>query len=269
MTEEHPVWVPEFFADTILVNGKVWPHLTVEPRKYRFRILNGSNARFYTLRLAAAATLPSHQIGSEGGLLPATAVLDALTLAAGERADVIVDCSAQAGQTFVLRNAAKTPFPIGTPPDPKTTGQVMQFRVLPVASTLDASVVPLSPRPLTRLEAVSAARVRDVELVEHLDENGERVTALIDDKMWRDATDMFAKLGATDVCRVINTTGDTHPIHLHLVQFQVLDRPTSLEHEDNDMMRPFEVRPATKSAAGAAPPLRPLSASARARTARR
>ena len=89
-SEDHPgPWVPEFFGDTILVNGKVWPHFEVEPRKYRLRILNGSNARFYRLRLSDGR--PFVQIGADQGLLSAPVQTGRLLLAPAERADVIVD----------------------------------------------------------------------------------------------------------------------------------------------------------------------------------
>lgn len=65
-TLPNPSVVPEFFGNTILVNGKAWPYLEVEPRKYRFRILNGSNARFYRIRLSSGQNFV--QIGTEGGL---------------------------------------------------------------------------------------------------------------------------------------------------------------------------------------------------------
>lgn len=72
-------WVPEFFGNTILANGKVWPFLNVEPRRYRFRLLNGSNARFYTLRFDPK--LPFHVIGVDGGLLERPVTVKEITLA--------------------------------------------------------------------------------------------------------------------------------------------------------------------------------------------
>jgi len=68
VTDVHPIWVPNFYGNIALVNGKVWPFLEVEPRTYRFRILNGSNSRFYNLSLTSQQSFI--QIGSEGGLLP-------------------------------------------------------------------------------------------------------------------------------------------------------------------------------------------------------
>src|SRR4030095_1700830 len=116
-TDVHPIWVPEFFGDVILVNGKVWPYLNVEPRKYRFRILEGSNARFYSLALADPVTgAPGpafYQIATDGGYLAEPVLLNdpndvhspRLLMAPGERCDVVVDFSAYApGTEFLLKN---------------------------------------------------------------------------------------------------------------------------------------------------------------------
>jgi spore coat protein A, manganese oxidase len=88
-------WVPEFFGNAVLVNGKLLPYLEVEARKYRFRVLNGANGRFFHLSLSNGQEF--HQIGTDQGLLPAPVALRQLSLAPGERADVIVDFTGQAG----------------------------------------------------------------------------------------------------------------------------------------------------------------------------
>jgi spore coat protein A, manganese oxidase len=127
-TEVHPVWVPEFFGDVILVNGKVWPYLEVEPRKYRFRFLNGAQARFFSLaltdRVNSSPGPAFYQIASDGGYLSAPVLLNdpsdphspRLLMGPGERCDVVVDFSAYApGREFLLKNNAKAPFPAGRP----------------------------------------------------------------------------------------------------------------------------------------------------------
>src|SRR6266496_3196763 len=94
-----PIWNPEFFGNTMVVDGRTWPALMVEPRRYRFRFLNACNARFLILKLVAnplaqrpaRPDLPFHQIGTEGGFLPAPIQLDQLLVAPAERANVIVD----------------------------------------------------------------------------------------------------------------------------------------------------------------------------------
>ena len=90
VTDLHPQWVPEFFGDVAVVNAKIWPYVDVEPRRYRLRIVNGSQSRFYNLRFSdgGGETLPFTQIGADGGLLRAPVQLAALLIAPGERADV-------------------------------------------------------------------------------------------------------------------------------------------------------------------------------------
>src|SRR5262249_55411191 len=134
-TGTQEVWIPELFGDTVLVNGKVWPHLDVEPRRYRFRMLNGSNARFYHIRLMestaggvlAGSMGPAfHQIGTEGGLLPAPVMATDLLMAPAERFDVVIDFAGWQGRYFVLTNDAPAPFPGGGEVVPT---EIMQFRV--------------------------------------------------------------------------------------------------------------------------------------------
>ena len=93
-------WIPEFFGDTILINGKILPYLKVEPRKYRFRLLNASNARAFYLSLSNGA--PLAQIGTDQGLLAAPVSMQKLQISPAERADLIVDFAAHRGEQIVL-----------------------------------------------------------------------------------------------------------------------------------------------------------------------
>ena len=136
----HPFWIPEFIGDAILVNGKTWPYLNVEPRKYRFRLVNGSNARFYDLRLSNAA--PFLVIATDDGYLDAAVSTPNLIIAPGERYEIIVDFSALAvGTNVILTNSARTPFPGGAKVVKGTTDTVMQFRVVANASGLPNATV--------------------------------------------------------------------------------------------------------------------------------
>jgi len=141
LNPEHPFWVPEFVGDTIAVNGKVWPFLDVEARRYRFLVVNGSNARayelFFTDQVTKADGPAIWQIATDGGYLDRPVRLDPrgrdgrlrrLTLLPGERADVIVDFAGLAGRTLLLRNIAKTPFPNGEAASGATTGRVGSTR---------------------------------------------------------------------------------------------------------------------------------------------
>jgi len=215
----HPFWIPEFFGNTILVNGKVWPYLNVEPRKYRFRLLNGSNARFYNLKLAHGLTFM--QIGTDGGYLEAPVKMNHLLLAPGERADVIVDFSRMAvGTQILMSNNAKAPYPSGEVPDPNTVGEIMQFRIIPLSSP-DTSSIPSSLNQITRYSNATVTRTLTLNEVE---ENGEPSGAFLDGKEWGTDVTELPHQGDTEIWELVNLTGDAHPIHLHLVQFQLLNR---------------------------------------------
>jgi spore coat protein A, manganese oxidase len=234
---------PEFFGDTVVVNGAVWPVLDVEPRRYRLRMVNGADSRFFNLWLeitGASAPNPAlkmTQIGADSGLLPAPVALgggrgaDGLLLANGERADVIVDFSdpSLAGQTIVMRNDARAPFPDGDEPDPLTTGRVMAFRVKLPLSGADASTVPAVPRPHVALAAPSNTRVVDLQEmtdVFEVDDNGviPRLELRLNGLRFMDPVTETPRLGAVEDWIIVNTTVDMHPMHLHLVAFEVLER---------------------------------------------
>lgn len=240
-----PSVVPEFFGDFILVNGRAWPVLDVEPRKYRFRLLNASDSRFYNLFFAPQLVL--HQIGGDGGFLDAPVRVKRLLLSPAERADVVVDFSAPhlRGRTLILRNDAPGPYPKGDAPDARTAGRVMAFRVgkQPVE---DTGVLPvrLRPEPISRL--VANAPVRELILGEGEDEFG-RLKAMLGtarDGMltWHDPITENPALGAVEAWDVYNTTPDTHPVHLHLVHFQIVHRQKFKARVDRATGRLSDVR---------------------------
>ncbi len=227
--EVPPVWVPEFFGDTVLVNGMVTPFLEVEPRKYRFRLLNASNARFYHLTLNEATSdganigrsgPPFIQIGTDGGFLPSPVVLNDLTVAPAERFDVIIDFSDAAGRSLVLNNDAKAPFPDG---DDVIPADVMLFKVTRRLSGRDTSSVPSRLPAAPVLNPSSDVRVRDLVLIENASAQDNPIEGLINTH-WDQPVTENPRAGATEIWRLINTTGDAHPIHIHLVQFNILDR---------------------------------------------
>lgn len=307
-----PIWNPEFFGNTMVVNGRTWPHLEVEPRRYRFRVLNGCNSRFLILKIIgdplaprpATAALPFWQIGADGGFLPAPAMLDQLLMAPAERADVIVDFTGLAVGTelHLINEGPDEPFGGGAPgtdfpaADPLTTGQVMKLTVVPQASR-DTSIDP------ARLTLPAARRLGPASHTRQVSLN-EEVSTVFDGPIaaklgtldaagipvplrWEESITENPALGATEVWEVHNFTEDAHPIHIHQVQFQVIDRQAMdgvhrppetwetgrkdtviaypgeitrvkarfdlpglyvwhchiLEHEDNEMMRPYVVGP--------------------------
>ncbi len=216
-----PCITPGVDGEMILVNGKVWPYLEVEPRKYRLRFLNGSNHRFYRMR--CDPELPLYQIGTDGGFLTAPVRLAELTLAPAERADVIADFSNYQGKHLILRNNAPTPFPAGTPVDPETTGQVMEFRVVLPLKGKDGSCLPDQLCPVVPIPERLAKVRRDLSMVVRRDQYG-RLVFLLNGKAWHDPVTEEPRRGAVEIWNLINPGFVAHPIHLHQVQFQLLNR---------------------------------------------
>jgi spore coat protein A len=210
-------WQEHFFGDTNLVNGKVWPYLEVARGKYRFRVVNGANSRVYTLYLSDGT--PMTIIGGDGGLLDAPADVDELTLGPGERADVVVDFEGHAaGTELFLQNRAPAPYPgrAGQGVLPDVMKLVVADRVGHMAP------LPATLRALERLSEADAVTTRDFELQRGADDCGGRAW-LINGLGWDDITETPA-LGTVEVWRFINRSGIAHPMHMHLVFFEVLDR---------------------------------------------
>jgi spore coat protein A len=224
------LWQGHFFGDKILVNGKVWPYLEVKQGKYRLRMLNGSNSRVYTLTFddGSPAGAPFFQIGTEGGLLPAPVELTELTLAPGERADLVVDFAGHdAGTEILLTNSARAPFPNG--PAESVVPQVMKFIVLGQAG--HTAALPDTLRPLEVLDEDDALQERQLVLTKE-SEPCAGIWWLINGLGWDDITEAPV-LGTTEIWSFVNQTGVVHPMHMHLVLFQVLDRqPFEVVGED-------------------------------------
>ena len=224
VTDVHPIWVPNFYGNIALVNGKVWPFLEVEPRTYRFRILNGSNSRFYNLSLTSQQSFI--QIGSEGGLLPEPVTLRELLIAPGERADVIVDFAGYAGQSIVLTNDAPAPFPPG---ETTSLPEIMQFRVtLPLSGT-DTTSLPKKLPGFRRLNPNSATTVRNLTLNQVIQSPMHPLELLLGNNVpgglpFTAPVTEKPQDHSTEIWNFLNLTDHTHPMHVHLVEYQVLDR---------------------------------------------
>jgi spore coat protein A len=199
-------WIPEYSGNATLINGKLLPSLDVEPRKYRFRLLNASNSRFYFLSLGNGPAL--QQIGTDQGLLSAPIAVPRLALAPGERADVVVDFAEHRGQRVLLNNLVAT---------------LMQFRVAPEA-VADASALPTTLRAIPPIAASDAIRTRQLTLEEVDNILGDPLVHLLDGKHWHEPVSEKPVLGTTEIWELLNLTDDAHPIHLHLVRFRILDR---------------------------------------------
>jgi bilirubin oxidase len=309
-----PIWNPEFFGNSMVANGRTWPVLSVEPRRYRFRILNGCNSRFLILKIVtdrlarrpAPSVLPFWQVGSDGGFLPEPVQRDQLLAAPAERADVVIDFTTipVGTEMYLINEGPDTTFSgglVGTdfaPANPRSTGQVMKFVVKPL-SVPDTTVPPaqLALPEFTPLGAAShSRRVSLNELTStRLPGVGPRAMFLGTQdasgkptlRRWRDPITENPALGATEIWEIHNLTRDAHPIHIHEAQFQIVDRqrpghnpyppehgesgfkdtviayPNTitrvrvkftqegrfmwhchmLDHEDNEMMRPYHVGP--------------------------
>jgi spore coat protein A len=279
LNPEHPYWVPEFVGDTILVNGKAWPYLNVEAKRYRFLFLNGSNARTYELSFSSGPKI--WVIGTDGGYLDAPVAVNTLVMQPGERYEVILDFTGFSGKNLILRNTGRTPYPKGAPPQGSTLGRIMQFRVGAAPAVADASYDPASGIPLRsgssaipRLTSGGAlptnvAKTRELTLnevmgmaqtvtdpvtgvltaypggpleilVNNTKWGGERITGVDGSGHFTfegradftpitvgTNTTYYSELpqeGDTEVWEIVNLTADAHPIHLHLVQFQLINR---------------------------------------------
>jgi spore coat protein A, manganese oxidase len=199
-------WIPEFFGDVMMVNGKAWPYLEVEPRKYRFRLLNAANGRFF--RFSFSDGRPFHQIGTDAGLLPAPVELKSVFMAPAERADLIVDFSTRAGKTVNLMSEYF---------------DIMQFRVAS-SGTKDTSAMPSALRAVPKTPESEAVQNRMLPLIEWDNKVAEPMIMLLGGKRWMDPITEKPRLNTVEIWNLINPTDDAHPIHLHLVRFQILDR---------------------------------------------
>jgi len=274
-------WVPEVYSNVMLANGKLAPYLDVEPRKYRLRIMNGSNARFF--RLSFGSLLEMNVIGSDQGLLEAPIKMKRILLSPAERTDIVFDFSAHAGERIVLKS---------------DSFDIMEFRVAKTEAKDDSSL-PAKLRTIERIPESKAVKTRRLTLDEKMDKVQDSMGMLLNNTPWHAPVTEKPVIDTTEIWEIVNLTEDTHPIHLHLVKFQVLDRRSFdvfqfqdrgemrytaraipagpeeagwkdtvrcekgqvtriiipfegytgryvwhchlLEHEDNEMMRPFEV----------------------------
>ncbi|MFP5417300.1 MAG: multicopper oxidase family protein [Actinomycetes bacterium] len=259
-----PIWNPEVFGNTLIVNGRTWPYLTVEQRRYRFRFLNGCQSRFLILDFSGISGVSAWQIGNDGGFLPAPVDLTGshaghLLLGPAERADIVVDFTSVPLGNHVLGNLGPDePFGGGVPgvdfpvADPDTTGRVMQFRVV-AASEADPSTPPEFLTLPAALALPTATVTRRLALLEHSHDDRPTAAMLgwlsddagnpwdgtdtghVESQMWADAVTTNPAVGATEVWEFYNASADAHPVHVHEVTFEVLSRQ-EIEVEDGHMV---------------------------------
>ncbi|KAL2609599.1 hypothetical protein R1flu_028172 [Riccia fluitans] len=222
--DNHPNWCPGYYGDTILVNGKVWPYLEVFPEMYRFRILNGANARFYTLTLSND-TLEFIQIGTDGGFLPDPLYLSEITLAPAYRADVLIDfTNMTVGSVVYMNNSALAPFPDNTAIlNPSTVNSVREFRIIARNGSGPRYSVPSNMTAATNTTYdLTTDGYRNFTFDETLDADGNRIKILLNNATWTDTVTETPTLGTLEIWDLINFLPDAHPIHIHLINFLVV-----------------------------------------------
>jgi FtsP/CotA-like multicopper oxidase with cupredoxin domain len=224
----HPYWIPEFFGDVMMVNGHTWPFVNVDQGQYRLTILNGCNARF--LHLSFSNGMPFTVIGSDGGYLQSPVTEQSLYVNPGSRMEILVDFTGlTVGTEIILLNDAPAPFPVGTVPDPNTVGQIMKFIVGPdkgfMAKKLPSPLNPTLPGSSWPTLPESNLPPRILTLTELLDPtSGNSLGLFLNGMMWDAPITETPKNGTTEDWYFVNLTGDAHPMHLHLVQFQIVSR---------------------------------------------
>lgn len=200
-------------SDVTLVNGAPWPHMEVARRKYRFRILNAANDAIYQLALGSGR--PLVQIATEGGLLPALVQSDSIVLSMAERVEVVVDfADYPLGTQIVLQNRWS-----------EGTGDIMRFDV--VRDAKDDSMVPDTLGVVEPLAEDQAVRTRTFDIGPILNASFPPITFSINGKSFDpDRVDEMPRLDDVEIWRF--RTGGVirhhHPMHIHLVNFQILDR---------------------------------------------
>ncbi|HEY9126265.1 MAG TPA: multicopper oxidase, partial [Acidobacteriaceae bacterium] len=216
-------WVSEVYGDVILANGAIFPYLEVEPRLYRIRLLNASNSRLYRFSLSNGHSF--HQIGSDQGLLASPVEMKELMLSPAERADLLIEFSTLAGSDFTLQDSKLTimQFRVSKP-----SAAASQSAEQPGIAAAKAHGVPAllhTPlREIARIPESAAIKTRTFTLREYMDPKTRIMLMLLNDKRWHDPITEKPVLNSTEIWSFINTTEDMHPIHLHLVRFQILDR---------------------------------------------
>jgi len=258
-TDLSPIWNPEFFGNMMMVNGNTWPFQTVEQRRYRLRFLNGCQSRFLILDFNQIPGVEVWQIGNDGGFLSAPVNLTAangnqLLMALAERADLIVDFTNVPVGKYILGNIGPDePFGGGVPgvdfdpADADSTGQIMLFNVVP-AVAIDPTTPPanLVLPPITPLPA--PVRTRPLALIEEMSETwdgpAEALLGTVENgvavpRLWMQPVTENPNVGDTEVWEMYNTTGDAHPMHVHELVFEVVNREGLVLDDNGDVLQPI------------------------------
>ncbi|KAK6931015.1 Multicopper oxidase, type 1, partial [Dillenia turbinata] len=209
----HPQWQPEYFGDAIIVNGKAWPRMTVRRRKYRFRIINASNARFFKFFFVNG--LDFIHIGSDSAYGEYPVKLKKLVLAPSEIADLVVDFSTAKTNDAILAND-RCPYTSGNPV--KANSKVMKNL------NFDASRVPEKLIKYPSAEPSAASQTRYIAMFEYTSPSDEPTHLFLNAKPYEAPETETPKAGSTEIWNIINLTEDNHSLHIHLGLFKMRPR---------------------------------------------
>ena len=213
-SEVFPYWNIDFVANTLTVNDKVWPNLKVEKQLYKFRIINVSNERFYNLFLSNGQSFTL--IATDGGYIEKPIDLKSIQLAPAERAEILIDFrNLPSGCKIVLRNDAPAPYPGGAIPDPQTVGQVMQFTVEETNKTKQYCI----PCRLNKFPKLTPDSKRKIQTLLFSND-----FVLLNGQRFYSPPSEFNEVGSTLEWDLVNFNLTAHPIHLHLIQFKIVNR---------------------------------------------
>lgn len=255
-----PTALAEFFGDHMLVNGIIWPKYSVEKRQYRVRFLNGCDSRFMRLRLKVVAAgetdqtngdiVPFYIIGSDQSMRATAAEINEVDFLPGERLDLVIDFkNVPDGSRVIVENLyGDSPFGGDLPdPDPavedvfwdRRTDRVMAFDVeLATSNVPDTYIMAGSTLPGGVAVSSDITRTRKLALFEGMDEFGrlqpllgtaEPVVDVAGNTVtgampWHTPITENPDVGDTEIWEIYNATGDAHPVHVHLVHFEVINR---------------------------------------------
>jgi spore coat protein A, manganese oxidase len=240
---DHPFWSVLFEGDVATVNGAAFPYTNVEPRRYHFHLLNGDEHRSYVLHFGNA---PIYQVGADDAYFDQPVSITSVALDPGQRADIIVDFTKSAGQNIIGSNTGIN--------ERYFLPELMQFRVASAAKNPDLSCDPANhgcqrPNGLVHLTdgqghvlpGVKIDRVRQLVLNEDFDPPID-IEEILENSKWNglespniaiefptDGISELPRVGSIELWEIANiyypgTDLQTHPFHIHLSEFQVLNR---------------------------------------------
>ena len=244
-----PTGLAEFFGDHMVVNGVIWPKMNVEPRNYRLRLLNGCDSRFLAAQFfvggltdtdpsSGSGPVPFTVIGSDQGLASSPTTVDTLLMETGSRYDVLFDFKGLAGKRVIMKNiGGDEPFGGDLVTDDaniQVFGDTDRIMAFDVVLPLDPAVPDLSPTGINFGSVIpTPTRLRKVALFEGMDEYGrlQPLLGTVEDDLsaataytWFQPATETPTVDTTEVWEIYNFTGDAHPVHLHLVNFEILNR---------------------------------------------